>query len=122
MLKLALTIWLAACAGAFAQTQAANPASQRCIEEGGTLQLEQRPDGGQFGVCVFADNRQCEEWALFRVECPVGGLRVTGYLTAAARFCAITGGKYDDAAATCTMADGKVCNAEDYWTGICKRE
>ena len=46
---------------------------RRCAQKGGTLQIEQRPDGGQYGVCVFTDNRQCEEWALFRVECPAGG-------------------------------------------------
>jgi putative hemolysin len=117
-----VVLWLATCSGALAQTQLANPASQRCAQEGGTLQIEQRPDGGQFGVCVFTDNRQCEEWALFRVECPVGGLRVTGYITPASRFCAITGGKYDDANKICTLPDGKVCNAEDYWAGSCKRE
>jgi len=117
-----VVLWLASCSGALAQAQVANPASQRCAQEGGTLQIEQRPDGGQFGVCVFTDNRQCEEWALFRVECPVGGLRATGYLTPASRFCAITGGKYDDAATSCTLPDGKVCNAEDYWAGSCKRE
>jgi len=66
----------------------ANPASQNCAARGGTLRIEQRPDGGQFGVCVFTDNYQCEEWAMFRGECPVGGLRVTGYITPAARFCA----------------------------------
>ena len=66
-------LWLANGSGALAQAQLANPASQRCIQEGGMLQIEQRPDGGQFGVCVFTDNRQCEEWALFRVECPVAG-------------------------------------------------
>ena len=31
---------------------------------------------------------------MFRGECPVGGLRVTGYITPAARYCAITGGRY----------------------------
>mgnify|MGYP003704916783 CR=1 FL=1 len=25
-------------------------------------------------VCVFADNRQCEEWAMMRDRCPVGGI------------------------------------------------
>jgi putative hemolysin len=74
--------------------QLANPASVRCVDRGGTLRIERRPDGGQFGVCVVTDNYQCEEWAMFRGECPVGGLRVTGYLTPAARYCAITGGRY----------------------------
>ena len=114
---------LALGAGAFAQPspQLANPASQNCAARGGTLQIERRPDGGQFGVCVFTDNRQCEEWALFRGECPVGGLRVTGYLTPAARFCAITGGRYAEPG-TCTLPDGKVCVAEAYWTGACSRQ
>jgi len=115
-------LWLASCSGALAQVQLANPASQRCVQEGGTLQIEQRPDGDQYGVCVFTDNRQCEEWALFRVECPAGGLRVTGYLTPAARYCAITGGKYADADDSCALPGGKVCNAEAYWAGNCKRE
>jgi putative hemolysin len=32
---------------------------------------------GQYGVCFFEDNRQCEEWALLRGDCPVGGKKVT---------------------------------------------
>ena len=79
-------LWLATgCVGAFAQVQSpqqlANPASQNCVARGGTIKIERRPDGGQFGVCVFTDNYQCEEWAMFRGECPTGGLRVTGYIT-----------------------------------------
>ena len=45
-------------------------------------------------MCYFEDNRQCEEWALLRGDCPVGGVKVTGYATPAARYCAITGGTY----------------------------
>lgn len=115
-------LWLASCSGALAQAQLANPASERCVQEGGTLQIEQRPDGGQFGVCVFADNRQCEEWALFRVECPAGGLRVTGYLTPAARYCAITGGRYTDADNSCALPGGKTCDAAEYFNGSCTRQ
>jgi putative hemolysin len=115
----ALAVWLAGCTGALAQAQLANPASQRCIAGGGTLQIEQRPGGGQFGVCIFADNRQCEEWALFRGHCPAGGLKVTGYLTPAARFCAITGGRYDDTAKACLLPGGKSCSAEAYYSGTC---
>ena len=57
----------------------ANPASQNCVAKGGKLQIEERGDGGQIGVCYFEDNLQCEEWALMRGECPVGGVKVTGY-------------------------------------------
>src|SRR5690242_8974543 len=60
---LAFVVWVIGCAAAAGQTQLANPASQHCAASGGILQIEQRPDGGQFGVCIFADNRQCEEWA-----------------------------------------------------------
>src|ERR1700722_6969644 len=73
--------------------QIANPASQNCVARGGILRIENRPDGGQYGVCLFEDNRQCEEGALFRGACPLGGLRVTVYITAAARYCAIPGGR-----------------------------
>jgi hypothetical protein len=116
---LAVAIWLAGCGSAGAQPQLANPASQHCVTSGGTLQIEQRPDGGQLGVCVFADNRQCEEWALFRGQCPAGGLKVIGYLTPASRFCAITGGHYDDARKTCTLPDGRICSAESHYSGTC---
>ena len=107
--------------------QLANPASQNCVAQGGVLRLERRPDGGQFGVCVFADNRQCEEWALFRGACPAGGIRVTGYVTPAARCCAITGGRYSIAARSgaadekgaCAAPGGKTCDADAYIAGTC---
>ena len=56
--------------------------------------IERGPGGGQYGACSFSDNRQCEEWALLRGECPKGGIRVAGYATPAARYCGITGGRY----------------------------
>ena len=109
--------------------QLANPASVNCTKEGGTLKMEKRPDGGQFGVCLFVDNYQCEEWALFRGECPKGGLRVTGYATAAGRYCAITGGRYAVSSAptaavergVCSLPGGKTCDADAYYRGTCTR-
>ena len=59
------------------KTGIANPASVNCINKGGTLSIQKRGDGGEYGVCIFEDNRQCEEWALFRGECPAGGKKVT---------------------------------------------
>ncbi len=47
----------------------ANPASVRCIEQGGALEMRTDEDGGQFGVCILEDGRECEEWAFFRGEC-----------------------------------------------------
>jgi putative hemolysin/dipeptidyl aminopeptidase/acylaminoacyl peptidase len=105
----------------------ANPASENCLAQGGTLIFETREDGGQYGVCLFDDNRQCEEWALLNGDCPVGGLKVTGYITPAARFCAITGGTYAITAngsreteqGTCTFKNGVVCDVWDYYRGLC---
>ena len=65
-----ILLWAAA---AGAQPQLANPASVNCVQQEGTLSIERRPDGGEYGVCVFADNYQCEEWALLRGECPRRG-------------------------------------------------
>jgi len=105
-----------------------NPASQNCLDQGGTLTILERGDGGQYGVCFFEDNRQCEEWALMRGDCPVGGIKVTGYITDAAVYCAITGGTYTisgtDAAGieqgTCTLPDGTTtCDVWEYYNGIC---
>src|SRR5262245_26213596 len=68
----------------------ANPASTNCMQQGGKHVVERGP-GGEFGICQFSDNRQCEEWALLRGQCPQGGIRIAGYVTAGARYCAITG-------------------------------
>jgi len=107
--------------------QLANPAATNCVKEGGRLIIEKGPSGGELGVCLFEDNRQCEEWAMLRGECPVGGRRITGFATAAGRYCAITGGTYsvtsgDDARdekGRCDLPGGKSCDADDYYHGRC---
>ena len=131
-----VTLLLAACASPASTPQPpaespepgrANPASENCIEKGGTLSIVERGDGSQYGICYFEDNRQCEEWALLRGECPEGGLKVTGYITPAAQYCAITGGAYtitgenntDNEQGTCTFKDGSQCDAWDYYNGVC---
>ncbi len=106
----------------------ANPASKNCAEKGGRLEIKKRGDGGEYGVCIFNDNRQCEEWALYNGECPVGGLKVAGYITDAAVYCAIIGGKYDITSesvevenGTCSFFNGKVCNVWDLYNGKCDK-
>ena len=128
-LGLAMAATGAPAQGQSAPTGLANPASQNCAARGGTLKIERRPDGGEYGVCVFADNYQCEEWAMLRGHCPVGGLRMTGYVTAAARYCAITGGRYAvtgrggaaDEQGVCSLPGGKACDASAYYSGTCSR-
>lgn len=53
-------------------TQLANPASVYCGEQGGKLEIREHDDGGQYGVCIFDDGSECEEWAYFRGECAPG--------------------------------------------------
>ncbi len=119
----------ASAASAQGPQQLANPASQNCVAHSGALAIEKRPDGGQYGVCVFTDDYQCEEWAMFRGDCRVGGLRVTGYITPAARYCAITGGRYAvtansgtaDEQGSCALPGGTSCDAVAYYRGSCSR-
>jgi putative hemolysin len=107
--------------------QIANPASANCVKQGGTLSIRKRGDGGEYGLCVFGDNKQCEEWALLRGNCPVGGIKITGYVTPAALYCAITGGRYqvlgnsntDQEQGTCTDRNGRTCEVWAYFAGKC---
>ena len=46
-----------------------NPASVYCTDNGGTLEIRTAEDGGQYGVCIFADGSECDEWTYFRGEC-----------------------------------------------------
>ncbi len=50
-------------------TQMANPASVKCIKDGHRLEIRTSADGGEYGVCIDADGRECEEWKYFRGEC-----------------------------------------------------
>ncbi len=104
----------------------ANPASVNCEELGGTLRIERKPpSGSEFGVCLFPGNRQCEEWALKRGECPRGGVAVSGYATPASRYCAIVGGRYaatgmnGEEQGACTLPSGTKCDAWELWDGRC---
>lgn len=96
----------------------ANPASQHCVDVGGSLQIKTAGDGGQFGLCYFEDNRACEEWALYRGDCPIGGRRKTGYDTEAQSYCAWLGGTVlAEVNAICTLPDGITCLAADLYQG-----
>lgn len=47
----------------------ANPASVKCVNDGYRLEIRKAADGGEYGVCINADGKECEEWAYFRGEC-----------------------------------------------------
>lgn len=98
----------------------ANPASQNCVAKGGVVELMKRGDGGEYGICVFIDNRQCEEWALFRGECPVGGVKITGFSTPEGIYCAIKGGMVLENETQCQLPSGEMRSSQNLYWG--KRE
>ena len=63
-------------------SQIPNPASVYCAEQGYTNEIRADADGSQYGVCVFPDGTECEEWKLFRKECnQTTALKATTTLT-----------------------------------------
>lgn len=102
------------------KSQLANPASTNCIEKGGTLKMMTRGDGGEYSLCEFEDNMACEEWALYRGECPEGGVKTTGYDNQAQMYCAWLGGVTQAVAdASCALPDGSTCSVVTLYNGTC---
>lgn len=102
-------------------TGLANPASENCVAKGGTLSIQTNGNGGQYGLCTFEDNMACEEWALYRGNCPVGGVKTTGYDNIDQMYCAWVGGSTLAVPnSQCTLPDGTSCStATLYNNGTC---
>jgi putative hemolysin len=101
-------------------SQLANPASENCATVGGTLTIEKRGDGGEYGLCHFDDNRACEEWALMGGDCPVGGRKTTGYDTIDQNYCAWIGGEtLAEPNSLCTINGKSECTTLDLYNGAC---
>ena len=105
------------------QAQIANPASVNCGEQGGELKTVDKivngKNYGQYGICYFDDNRQCEEWALFHGYCPLGGIKITGYDNEAQIYCAIIGGEVDMQNKLCKFNNNAECDLDDLYIGNC---
>lgn len=101
-------------------TTLSNPASENCTAQGGILTIETMGSGGQFGLCTFEDNMSCEEWALYRGECPIGGVKTTGYDNIEQMYCAWLGGKtLAEEDASCDLPNGNTCLTSDLYNGKC---
>ncbi len=101
-----------------------NMASAYCEENGWISKITTKTDGSQYGICYFEDNRQCEEWAFYRGECPYGWKKVTWYVWEYAKYCAITGNEFinkgQDTSGNdiwdCKLSSWKIVDAlEFYW-------
>ncbi len=100
--------------------QMANPAATNCLKLGGNLVTKERGDGGQYSLCYFDDARACEEWALMRGDCPVGGVKTTGFDTIDQKYCAWVGGRtIAETDSVCTFKDGSKCSTVDFFNGVC---
>ena len=53
--------------GTTTPTGVANPASEFCVDQGGTVEIVDE-EGGQVGYCNLPDGRRVEEWEYFRSE------------------------------------------------------
>ena len=68
----------ACCSQTTGNAELANPAAVYCQGQGYTVELRTDEDGA-YGVCIFPDGTECEEWAFYRGECgPGGAVRATG--------------------------------------------
>jgi len=47
------------------KTQIPNPAAVYCVEQGYKYEIRTNPEGSQYGVCIFPDGSECEEWSYF---------------------------------------------------------
>lgn len=71
-LLITIALLVAACSGGDDnEGNLPNPASVYCEENGGKLEIR-TGDDGEYGVCVFPDGSECDEWAYFRGECEPG--------------------------------------------------
>lgn len=99
-----------------------NPASQNCENLGGTISIETNGAGDQYGLCNLGSGYTCEEWALYRGDCPNSGVRTIGFDTPAQMYCANLGGQtLAESNAKCTFNDGSVCNDEALYNGHCHK-
>lgn len=52
-------------------TGIANPASEFCIKKGGKLKIKKDVQNNEYGICVFSNGQECDEWKFFKGECKV---------------------------------------------------
>ena len=115
-------------------TTLANPASAYCEGQGFKLETRTAQDGSQYGVCMFEDDTECEEWAYYRAECKPGDMDVApaptatpaGIANPASAYCVEQGGTSEIRTAedgsqsgVCAFPDGSECEEWAFFRGEC---
>jgi len=85
----------------------ANPASVYCINQSGSLEIRTDSTGGQYGVCIFDDGSECEEWKFFRAECGQMCGGIAGIMCPEGETCNMQGKIYPDASGICVEKLGE---------------
>lgn len=113
--------------GAAAVIGMPNPASVYCDEQGGKLDIRKDAQGGEYGVCVFADGSECDEWAFFRGECKPGAIPVIGMPNPASAYCVDQGGALEmrkdaqgNEVGICVFGDGSECDEWAFFRNECE--
>ncbi|UJS22933.1 DUF333 domain-containing protein [Thiothrix winogradskyi] len=57
--------------------RAANPASLNCLQNHGRLETHRTPEGERTD-CVLPSGKRCDEWEMFRGNCPVRTVNADG--------------------------------------------
>jgi len=97
-----------------------NRASVYCNEQGGSLLDQAKDSGGNYTLCYFEDGRVCEQWAMLRGDCPVGGIDTEAFSSEAEKFCILCGGKIPEGNdQACSFKDGSICWSENFYNGTC---
>ncbi|MEW5800552.1 MAG: DUF333 domain-containing protein [bacterium] len=103
-----------------------NPAAVFCTENGGDYEIRTAEDGSQYGVCIFGDGSECDEWAYFRGECQPSGSQ-EGVIGMDTYYCLENGGTIAIRTAedgsqyrACVFNDGSECESWAYQRGECQ--
>jgi putative hemolysin len=106
-----------------------NPASKYCVDQGFKLEMRKDAQGNEYGVCIFDDGSECDEWAFFRGECGQDKVKQapsTYLANPAAVFCDEQGYRYetrkDDQGneyGVCIFDDNVECDAWAFFRGEC---
>lgn len=104
----AAVLGLAACGGDDETTRIANPASEFCAEQGGTVVIDDTAEG-EVGYCEI-DGERIEEWEYFRANHESAQLA-----NPAAVYCEEQGGETVGPEPMCILPDGTEVDAWEYF-------
>lgn len=102
--------------------EVASLANAKCIQNGGFVTTAYKGNGGFYNICNFADDKQCELYALYEGQCPIGGISTIGYSTTPQVYCALRGGTLQGSEnGQCKLPDGSLCYTDSVFNGYCQK-